>query len=133
LFQIEDHGPQARRRRSSAATRSSTVPLAADQGVQGPGCADRRRARHRQFATALAESIGGEPHKRLRYFASAHHQDCALHPFIIQLERAAGFAHDETPEARLGAASAILMRPLSAPSLRPAMRRLRALTQIGSP
>ena len=61
-----------------------------------------------RLTAALAESIGGEPHKRLRYFASPHHQDSALHPFIIQPERAAGFARDETPEARLGKLEALI-------------------------
>jgi class 3 adenylate cyclase len=55
-----------------------------------------------RLAAALAESIAGEPHTRLRYFASPHHQDSALYPFVIQLERAAGFARDDTPEAKLG-------------------------------
>jgi class 3 adenylate cyclase/predicted ATPase len=55
-----------------------------------------------RLAAALAESIAGEPHTRLRYFASPHHQDSALYPFIIQLERAGGFARGDTPEAKLG-------------------------------
>ena len=55
-----------------------------------------------RLTAALAESIAGEPHTRLRYFASPHHQDSALYPFVIQLERAAGFARDDPPEAKLG-------------------------------
>ena len=55
-----------------------------------------------RLTAALAESITGEPHTRLRYFASPHHQDSALYPFVVQLERAAGFARDDTPEAKLG-------------------------------
>jgi class 3 adenylate cyclase/tetratricopeptide (TPR) repeat protein len=55
-----------------------------------------------RLTAALRERLGGEPHTRLRYFCSPHHQDSALHPFIAQLERAAGFAHDDTPEQRLG-------------------------------
>src|SRR4029077_17741284 len=42
------------------------------------------------------------PHIRVRYFCSPHHQDSALYPFIVQLERAAGFARDDTVEAKLG-------------------------------
>ena len=38
----------------------------------------------------------------LRYFSSPHHQDSALYPFIVQLERAAGFARDDTVDAKLG-------------------------------
>jgi hypothetical protein len=55
-----------------------------------------------RLTAALAESIAGEPHTRLRYFSSPHHQDSALYPFVIQLERAAGFARDDPPEAKLG-------------------------------
>jgi DNA-binding winged helix-turn-helix (wHTH) protein/tetratricopeptide (TPR) repeat protein len=43
----------------------------------------------------------GEPRSVLRYFCSPYHQDTAFHPFIAQLERAAGFAHDDTPTQRL--------------------------------
>jgi len=36
----------------------------------------------------------------LRWFCSPHHQDSALYPTIIQLERAAGFARDDDGEAK---------------------------------
>ena len=45
-----------------------------------------------RLAEALAERIAAEPHTRLRYFCSPHHQDSALYPVIAQMERAAGFA-----------------------------------------
>jgi hypothetical protein len=51
-------------------------------------------------ATAL-EKLQGEPHTRLRYFCSPHHHASALHPFISQLERAAGFERDDAPERKL--------------------------------
>ena len=47
---------------------------------------------------------------RLRYFCSQHHQDSALYPVIVQLERAAGFARDDGPEAKLDKLAA-LIRP----------------------
>src|SRR5262249_34884491 len=47
-----------------------------------------------RLTAALSEAIEGEPLTRLRYFCSPHHQDSALYPFIVQLERAAGFARD---------------------------------------
>jgi len=50
-----------------------------------------------RLTAALSEHIETEPHTRLRYFCSPHYQDSALHPFIIQLERAAGFARDDNP------------------------------------
>ena len=54
-----------------------------------------------QLTAALHERLEGERHTRLRYFCSPHHQGSALYPFIAQLERAAGFAHDDSAEARL--------------------------------
>jgi tetratricopeptide (TPR) repeat protein len=54
-----------------------------------------------RIVAALAERLRAEPYLRQRYFCSPHHQDSALHPFIAQLERAAGFAHDDTPERKL--------------------------------
>ena len=61
-----------------------------------------------RLTAALSEQIGSEPHTRLRYFCSPHHQDSALYPFIAQLERAAGFARDDTVEAKLGKLRALL-------------------------
>jgi hypothetical protein len=49
-----------------------------------------------------------EPHTRLRYFCSPHHQHSALYPSITQLERAAGFRRDDTNEQRLDKLEAVL-------------------------
>jgi len=38
-----------------------------------------------RLTVALFEHIADEPHTRLRYFCSPHHQDSALYPFIAQL------------------------------------------------
>jgi TolB-like protein/DNA-binding SARP family transcriptional activator/predicted ATPase/class 3 adenylate cyclase len=54
-----------------------------------------------RIAAALEERLGGEPHLRLRYFCSPHHQDSALFPFVEQLAHAAGFARDDTSAAKL--------------------------------
>src|SRR5208282_979497 len=61
-----------------------------------------------RLTAALSEHIGSEPHTRLRYFCSPHHQDSALYPFIARLERAAGFARDDTVEEKLGKLRALL-------------------------
>jgi class 3 adenylate cyclase len=53
-----------------------------------------------RLTAALSEHIEAEPHTRLRYFCSPHHHDSALYPFIAQLERTAGFARDDGPEAK---------------------------------
>jgi class 3 adenylate cyclase/predicted ATPase/DNA polymerase III delta prime subunit len=61
-----------------------------------------------RLTAALQERIEKEPHTRLRYFCSAHHQDSALHPIIAQLERAAGFEREDTPEAKLDKLATVL-------------------------
>jgi predicted ATPase len=58
----------------------------------------------------LAERLRAEPHTRLRYFCSPYRQDSALFPFIDQLGRAAGFARDDPPAARLEKLEALLVR-----------------------
>jgi class 3 adenylate cyclase/tetratricopeptide (TPR) repeat protein len=63
-----------------------------------------------RLAAALAERIAGEPHVRLRYYCSPNHQDSALHPFITQIERAAGFAREDSPEIKLAKLEALLAR-----------------------
>jgi class 3 adenylate cyclase/tetratricopeptide (TPR) repeat protein len=61
-----------------------------------------------RIAQTIVDRIGGEPHTRLRYFCSPHHQDSALYPSIAQLERAAGFRREDTPEQRLAKLEAVL-------------------------
>jgi class 3 adenylate cyclase len=61
-----------------------------------------------RLTAALSQRIETEPHTRLRYFCSPHHQDSALYPFIGQLERAAGFARDDTTGTRLDKLEALL-------------------------
>jgi class 3 adenylate cyclase/ABC-type transport system involved in cytochrome c biogenesis ATPase subunit len=61
-----------------------------------------------RLAAALAERIVSEPHTRLRYQGSPYHTSSALHPFISQLERAAGFKADDTSEQRLDKLEALL-------------------------
>src|SRR6516225_3299971 len=58
----------------------------------------------------LEGRLHSEPHTRLRYFCSPYHQDSALYPFIDQLGRAAGFARDDTPAARLEKLETLLAR-----------------------
>ena len=61
-----------------------------------------------RLSAALSETIAGDPHTRLRYFCSPHHQDSAFYPFISQLERAAGFGRDDKPDERLAKLDALL-------------------------
>ena len=55
-----------------------------------------------RLTAALSQAIRGDQYTRLRYFCSPYHQDSALYPFIVQLERAAGFARDNTAEEKFG-------------------------------
>jgi class 3 adenylate cyclase len=51
-----------------------------------------------RLTAALLESLASEPHTRLRNFCSPQHTDSALYPTIGQIERAAGFTHDDSPQ-----------------------------------
>ena len=68
-----------------------------------------------RLLAAVQERLRDEPHARLRYFCSPHRQDSPLHPVIAQLERAAGFARGDPPEARLEKLEALLA-PTSPPA-----------------
>ena len=61
-----------------------------------------------RLTAALLERLASEPHTRLRYFCSPQHTDSAFYPIIGQMERAAGLAHDDTPQARLDKLDAVL-------------------------
>ena len=61
-----------------------------------------------RLAAALADHIASEPHTRLRYQCSPYHTNSTLHPFITQLERAAGFKANDTTEQRLDKLEALL-------------------------
>jgi len=63
-----------------------------------------------RLTAALEERLRAEPHLRLRCFCSPYHQDSALFPFIDQLGRAAGFARDDIPTAKLDKLEAVLAR-----------------------
>ena len=54
-----------------------------------------------RLTAELLERLASEPHTRLRNFCSPQHTDSALYPIISQLERAAGFVHDDTPNTKL--------------------------------
>src|SRR5215471_1444844 len=61
-----------------------------------------------RLTATLHERIENEPHTRMRFFCSPHHQDSALHPIIAQLERAAGFEREDTPKEKLDKLAAVL-------------------------
>jgi predicted ATPase len=61
-----------------------------------------------RLTAALLERVATEPHTRLRNFCSPQHTDSALYPTISQMQRAAGFTHDDTPEAKLNKLDTLL-------------------------
>jgi predicted ATPase len=61
-----------------------------------------------RLSAALMEIIAAEPHTRLRYFCSPQHTDSAFYPVIGQMERAAGFVHDDILQAKLDKLDAVL-------------------------
>jgi class 3 adenylate cyclase/predicted ATPase len=49
----------------------------------------------------LLDHLVDVPHTRRRYFCSPHQLGSPLHPFIAQIERAAGFSRRDTPSQKL--------------------------------
>ena len=68
-----------------------------------------------RLAVALRDLLQGEVYTDLQFFCAPHHQDSALFPIINQLERAAGFRRDDTPEVKLDKLES-LMAKSSTPS-----------------
>ncbi len=61
-----------------------------------------------RLARAFQESIASDPHLWLHYQCSPFHTNSPLHPVIRQIERAAGFASQDTPDQKLGKLEATL-------------------------
>ena len=68
-----------------------------------------------RLTAALLERLAGEPHTRLRYFCSPQRTDSAFHPIIGQMERAAGLAYDDKPQAKLDKLDAVLAQTSTSP------------------
>jgi class 3 adenylate cyclase/tetratricopeptide (TPR) repeat protein len=106
------------------ALRATTTPLVGrdeeidllmrrwEQAKRGDGCvvliSGEPGIGKSRIAQAVVERLSPEPHTRLRYFCSPHHQDSAFYPSITQLERAAGFRRDDTDEQRLAKLEGVL-------------------------
>ncbi len=67
-----------------------------------------------RLTAALLERLAGEPYTRLRYFCSPRHTDSALYPIISQMERAAGFTHEETAQTKLDKLDTLLSQSFTA-------------------
>ena len=86
------------RRWSSAKTGQGQVVLLSGEAGIGKS----------RLTAALLERLAGEPHTRLRYFCSPQHTDSALYPIIGQMERAAGLAAHDAPQAKLDKLDVVL-------------------------
>jgi class 3 adenylate cyclase/predicted ATPase len=93
------------RRWSKAASGEGQVVLLSGE----PGIGKSR------LTAALLERLATEPHTRLRYFCSPQHTDSALYPIINQMERAAGFAHNDTAQAKLDKLDTLLASSFTPP------------------
>ena len=69
-----------------------------------------------RLVLALRERLQGEPKTSLSYACSPHHANSALFPFVTQLERAAGFAPDDTWETRLDKLKSLLQETTAKPN-----------------
>ena len=68
-----------------------------------------------RLTAALLERLSDEPHTRLRYFCSPQHTDSAFYPIVGHMERAAGFARDDTARAKLDKLDAVLAQSFTSP------------------
>jgi class 3 adenylate cyclase len=68
-----------------------------------------------RLTAALLERFATDQHARLRYFCSPQHIDSALYPIISQMERAAGFTHDDNTQAKLDRLDALLAKGFTPP------------------
>ena len=62
-----------------------------------------------RLAIALLQRLASEAHTRLRYFCSPQHTSTAFFPIIRQMERAAGFTHNDTVQTKLDKLDALLV------------------------
>ncbi|MET3337789.1 MULTISPECIES: adenylate/guanylate cyclase domain-containing protein [Bradyrhizobium] len=92
-----------RRWRRAASGEGQVVLLAGEPGI----------GKSRLIA-ALQERLQIELHTSLRYFCSPQRVDSAFYPIVTQLERAAGFLREHTPEEQLDKLAALLA-PASPP------------------
>ena len=79
------------------------------------------------IAFAFNERLQDKSHITLRYFCSEHHTHSALFPFINQLERAAGFKHNNLPQEKLSKLDALLAQSTHDPEHLTVLANLLAL------
>src|SRR5262249_11324311 len=78
-----------------------------------------------RIVECLLVRLENQPHVRLRYFCSPHYAHSPLHPFVAQLERAAGFEPGSSAQAKLDKLEALLK-----PTARNAPRDLALISDL---
>jgi class 3 adenylate cyclase/predicted ATPase len=61
-----------------------------------------------RLTAEFMDFVADEPHTRLRYFCSPQHTNSAFYPIIVQIQNAAGLAHDDSLDAKLEKLDAVL-------------------------
>jgi class 3 adenylate cyclase len=61
-----------------------------------------------RIVAAFGDALQEDPHIKMRFFCSPHHQDSALYPLIARMERAARFEREDPPEIKLHKLEALL-------------------------
>ena len=84
-----------------------------------------------RLTAALLERVAQEPHTRLRYFCSPQHTDGALYPIIGQMERAAGLAYGDKPQAKLDKLNAVLAQTSTSPEDKALLAEMLSLPNDG--
>jgi class 3 adenylate cyclase/predicted ATPase len=84
-----------------------------------------------RLTAALLERLADEPHTRLRYFCSPQYTDSALYPISSQMERAAGFTHDDNTQAKLDKLDTLLAKSFTPPQEAPLFADMLSLPNGG--
>jgi class 3 adenylate cyclase len=84
-----------------------------------------------RLTAGLLERLADEQHIRLRYFCSPQDTNSALFPLIRHMERAAGFVHDDSPQAKLDKLGTLLAKTSTSEQDLPLFAELLALPNDG--
>ncbi len=84
-----------------------------------------------RLTIALMERLARESHTPLSYFCSPQHTDSALYPIIGQIQRAAGLARDDTPQAKLNKLDVMLAQTSTSKEDAPLFAEMLSLANDG--
>jgi class 3 adenylate cyclase/predicted ATPase len=84
-----------------------------------------------RIAVNLLERVENEPHIPLRYFCSPGRSNSALYPIISQIERAAGFEHEDSAQSKEAKFDALISRTSTSAEDRAVIADLLSLPSAG--